>query len=101
MRQPVEPQFALDQFGHVTRWKPMLDAPWVVEGRKLESQVAPLHNERGVHTGTALTMTTLCLERLVAGIVKYHLAHLITDLLPVVNEVAGLFFAHYFSALVF
>jgi hypothetical protein len=33
--------------------------------------------------------------------VEYHLPDLIADLLPVVNEVASLFSAHYFNALVF
>jgi hypothetical protein len=40
-------------------------------------------------------------DRLVAGIVEYHLPDLIADLLLVVNEVASLFSAHYFNALVF
>jgi hypothetical protein len=29
------------------------------------------------------------LDRLVAGVLEYHLPHLITDLLPIVNEVAS------------
>src|ERR1700693_5936414 len=41
------------------------------------------------------------LDRLVPGVQGNHLPHLITDLLPVVNEVAGLVPAHYFGSLVF
>ena len=43
----------------------------------------------------------LGLYRLIPGIVTDHLPYLITDLLPVANEVAGLFPAQYFNAFLF
>jgi hypothetical protein len=47
------------------------------------------------------TCRLIASDRLVAGILEYHLPYLITDFLPFVNEVAGLLSAHYFNALVF
>jgi hypothetical protein len=43
----------------------------------------------------------IALDRLIAGIVKNHLSHLFTDLLPVVNVEDGLFPHHDGSALIF
>jgi hypothetical protein len=47
------------------------------------------------------TCRSIASDRLVAEIVEYHLPDLIADLLPVVNEVASLFSAHYLGTLVF
>src|SRR5271165_4417336 len=44
---------------------------------------------------------SVVLDRLVAGVVKYHLPHLIAYLLPVVNEIASLIFPHHFGSFVF
>jgi hypothetical protein len=41
---------------------------------------------------------SVALDCPIAGLATYHLPHLITDLLPVANEVAGLFPAHHFCA---
>src|SRR5690349_7029323 len=43
----------------------------------------------------------LGLDGLISGILANHLAYLITDLLPVANEIACTFHAHHLRALVF
>jgi hypothetical protein len=45
--------------------------------------------------------SSITFDRLIASVMEDHLPDLIADLLPVVNEVTGLFSAHNFNALVF
>src|SRR5579864_1963560 len=48
-----------------------------------------------------LGLWSVASDRRVTGVANYHPPHLAADLLPVVNVVARLLFAHYFTALFF
>jgi hypothetical protein len=52
----------------------------------------PIHASSLSHPGS--------LDCLVTGLPKDHLPHLITDLLPIVNEITGLLSAHHFRSFV-